>query len=33
MKKWRSYTLGVLLEIGFPCALALVGLAISLLGR
>jgi hypothetical protein len=33
MKKWRSYTLGVLAEIGFACVLVLVGLLISLLDR
>ncbi len=33
MKKWLSYTLGVLVEIGFASALALIGLIISLMGR
>jgi hypothetical protein len=31
MKKWYSYTLGVITEIGFTCALALVGLIVSML--
>ena len=33
MKKWHSYALGVLAEIGFTCVLMLVGLMISLLYR
>ena len=33
MKKWRSYALGVLAEIGFTCAIMLIGLIISLLGK
>ena len=33
MKKWNSYALGVLAEIGFTCALALAGLLISLINR
>jgi hypothetical protein len=31
MKKWHSYALGVVVEIGFACALMLIGLAISLI--
>ena len=31
MNKWRSYTLGVVAEIGFTCVLMLIGLVISLL--
>ena len=33
MKKWFSYTLGVLTEIGIACALALIGLFIALLDK
>ncbi len=33
MKKWHPYALGIIAEIGFACALALVGLLISLLDR
>ncbi len=33
MKKWFSYTLGVLAEIGFACVLALIGLFISSLNK
>ena len=33
MKKWHSYALGVLTEIGFTCAMALAGFMISLLNR
>jgi hypothetical protein len=33
MKKWLSYALGVLVEIGFACTLALIGLIVSLMGR
>jgi hypothetical protein len=31
MKKWSSYARGVLAEIGFICALMLIGLIVSLL--
>ncbi len=31
MKRWKSYTAGVLAEIGFALALILAGLLISLL--
>lgn len=33
MSKWRSYTLGVLAEIGFTCVLMLIGLVISILAQ
>jgi len=33
MKKWHSYVLGVIAEIGFACAIMLVGLIISLINR
>lgn len=31
MKKWLSYALGVVAEIGLTCALLFIGLALSLL--
>jgi hypothetical protein len=33
MKKWNSYALGVLAEIGFTLALAMAGLIISLINK
>ena len=33
MKKWHSYALGVLAEIGLACVLIMAGFLISLLGR
>lgn len=33
MKKWNAFTLGVLSEIGLTCALMLIGLVISWIGK
>jgi hypothetical protein len=33
MKKWNSYAIGVLAEIGLTCVLMLIGLVISWIGK